>query len=283
MVLWPVVLQATGALIAQQCAPRTSSSRYVVSVATAVVLACVVLVVIVCHQDVERRVRSWFRAGIAPWIATAAIASTLLGAEREGVHRWLAAGPVSLHVSSVLSPWIIAMVFDAVSVRGWRWSSVALCVGLQCVHLAQPDLAQSIAVSLAVCVLAAAVNGPTVVRALLVSAMLSLSVLTSVRRDPLGAVAEVELILRHASSLAPWWLVAAISLIALWIALIARGPQRASTLSLALAAYATSVVAVGAITERFPVAYVGAGAGHVIGAYVLQFALWSRTKRASSE
>lgn len=275
MLALPIALQCVGAMIAAASGGHARPSRYLLSLAVALVLALVSALAIARQQHAQEKVESWFALGISPWIATALVAATLLTAGRDGVHRWLSLGPISLHVSSALAPFVIASVFDR-SRPSWRWSTTALCLPLQCVHFAQPDLAQSVAFALAVTALSVRAAGPRIARGSTALSVMALAAATALRRDPLGAVPEVEQIVRLAWRAGPWWWIAAVSLLVAWASTVALGPRGASSLSMAFAVYAAALPVIGAGTERFPVAWLGAGAGPVIGAFVMIRALWNR-------
>ena len=199
------------------------------------------------------------------WVALALALLTLAMPDREGVRRWLALGPIALHVSSVCAPVVLAGL-AAVRAQGSRWLAIGALLGLQCVHLAQPDAAQSTAVSLAALVIAALDRWSSRERALTSLSLAALTALTWARRDPLGAVPEVEQIVAYAWRAGPLWASGTLASVALWIGALAF---RRDALALGFAAYAAGAVVVAVSTERFPVLLVGAGAGPVLGAYVM--------------
>lgn len=91
---------------------------------------------------------SRFRRALRPalgWLGLAAIAllsATMLAPSALGVHRWLPLGPLSLHMSALVSPVILAacVVLHADERHLCAWSMALVTV---LVHVAQPDAAQA--------------------------------------------------------------------------------------------------------------------------------------------
>lgn len=256
----PLAMHGLGALVARQHAsmhPR----RFALGAIVAVIAAAVV---------------QWRGARPGARVAWAAVALTLLTLamrDRDGVRRWIALGPLALHASSACAPWVLAALSASRSPVAGPVSMRAMLplLVLQCVHLAQPDAAQSTAVTVAALVIAALQPQPVRTRekiatALALAALVALTVATWTRRDPLEAVAEVEQIV--AVAMRSGWALAGltISSAALWIGVLSF---RRDALALGLAAYAASAMIVAVITERFPVPLLGAGAGPMLGAYAM--------------
>jgi cell division protein FtsW (lipid II flippase) len=277
VMLAPVALQSLGALIAH-CA-HVGVRGHVVSAAIGLVYALVIGFAVANERAIREPIQR--SRGAIPWLLVAVVALTLVTAGRDGVRRWLPLGPFSLHASAVLAPWVLRSLRDGV-VRGHR-RALLLALCLQCVHLAQPDFGQAAAFALGSLVLVA--RGPLSIamRALFAASMLALAAVTVLRRDPLEAVDSVERIVALAAELGPAWLLASVAAMLAYIALVARGPRAPDALSLSLAAYGACAALVAVVTERFPVPWLGAGAGPVIGAMLSAAALFTQRSDARDD
>lgn len=245
----PLASHGLGALVAQRAS--LAPQRFVPGAMVAVIAA-----VIVATRPLHASPR---RA----WAALALALLTLAMPDREGVRRWLALGPIALHASSACAPWVLAGL-AAARARRSRWLALGALLGLQCAHLAQPDAAQSTAVSLGALVIVALDRYRALERGLMGLSLAALTALTWTRRDPLGAVPEVEQIVAYAFRAGPVLAAGALASIALWLSALSF---RRDALALGLAAYAAGAAVVAVSTERFPVALLGAGAGPMLGAY----------------
>ena len=197
--------------------------------------------------------------------------ATLRSAGMDGVHRWISLGPVRLQASAAFLPWLLAGV--GVSAPRLRALGLALVLGAQLVHLAQPDAAQATALALGLLPL---LVGGTLVRRgtglALAAALLLLAAASWTRVDPLAPVDHVERVLRLAFSWGPLWSLAAVIaqglLLLPWV--LARGQpgEAAARGRLAFALYFATTVGV-TFLGPFPVPVMGAGAGPVLGWYAL--------------
>lgn len=244
----PLTCHGLGALVAWRASLQPL--RFITGAVAAVIAAALVA---------ARPLRASVRGA---WVAVAMAVVTLAMPDRAGVRRWIALGPLALHASSLCAPVVLA----ALRAPGSRALALLALLGLQCVHLAQPDAAQSTAVSLAALVIAALDRWSAVERALTLLALATLTGLTWTRHDPLGAVPEVEQIVAYSWRAGLALASVVLGAIALWIGALSF---RRDALALGLASYAASAAVVAVVTERFPVPLVGAGAGPVLGAYAM--------------
>lgn len=206
-------------------------------------------------------------ARVAPWLALLLLAATLLGPGSQGVHRWVALGPLRLNASAALAPWLLLGLISRQD--GVRAAAAAAVVATQLLHVAQPDAAQATALALGAAPLLASrrVVPPALgIPALLLAA--GAAALAWARPDPLQPVAHVEGILLLARDQGPLALLGA--LVALGLALLplawaarggAPGARRA-----AAGASLYFLASIGAtFAGHFPVPLLGAGAGPVLG------------------
>ena len=220
-------------------------------------------------------------------VAVLLTASTLLFPGLDGVHRWLALGPVRLHASTVFAPWVL-LAISANLPRRFALS-VVLALAMSGLHAVQPDAGQGTAFALAVCALLARARLiPWPQRALGCAAVLALGLAAWLQPDPLAPVPHVERIVHLAAGQGLVLGVAAVLSLALlllpsvWTATRAPASEDpGAMLSVGLAVYFLATVLV---TElgNFPVPVLGAGAGPVLGWYAMAGMLVAAGRRSGT-
>lgn len=198
------------------------------------------------------------------------VAATMLGEGQQGVHRWLALGPIHVNAAMLLTPALV-VALAVLTEAGARWWLAAL-VTLSVLVL-QPDASQATGFTLALGVVA--VGLPTLsarFRWGLAVVAVSLAALSWTRPDPLAPVPEVEEVIGLAARLSP--LVAALCVLFLAAAVPApmfgtrRSPEepvrRAGRALSALLLVWSWAPALGA----FPVPLVGVGVSPILGAWL---------------
>lgn len=201
-------------------------------------------------------------------VASMAIWVTLLGPSMDGVHRWLALGPLRLNVSAAVAPWLLG---GLCAPGGSRTRAAAFVLVAQAAHVVQPDAGQ--ATALAAGAVPLLLGSPQMTRAVrgALAVVVSLAAAAAwLRDDPLPAVEHVERILVLASMKGPAVLTAAVLagvvLLLPFVALVQGRPRDAVGFALLLYLLASFVVT---FVGSFPVPVFGAGAGPVIGWYAL--------------
>lgn len=233
--------------------------------AAALLLACVVLV------PPTGRIRS--AGGLATILAalTLLAASLIFGPATEGVHRWLAVGPIVLHIGMLTIPALCVVL--ATQRLAIALPTVAAAMALV---WAQPDTASALALFCAVSFACAADarKGKWLLAVVALAGLL----LTVSQPDPLQAVPFVETAIGDAWRAMPW--LGALQALALILALVippavlARGAARRTAPALALAGAMTGFALAGLIAA-YPQPLVGYGASAVLG-YGLALALLQR-------
>jgi hypothetical protein len=221
--------------------------------------------------------RSWSQWGRLPLVlavtALVLLAATLLFPSIEGVHRWIALGPVRLNASAVTVPWLLLALW--VLLRQARPGFALGLVGItQVLHISQPDAGQATAFAAGALVLFGTARSLPKGWAAAGSALAVLGTAFAWgRADPLGPVPHVERILHLAAGQGvPWLLAALVALGALFlpmgygVAWLRSTRSEAAAMAVCLGVYFGGTLAV---TElgNFPVPVLGAGAGHVLGWY----------------
>jgi hypothetical protein len=212
-------------------------------------------------------------------LAALLIALTLADRGMYGVHRWLALGPLRVHASAALAPWLLFGALFAPS----RALSLAALLFTQLVHLAQPDAAQATALAVGALplLLDRTVVAPREGRATAL-AMVALACATWLRPDPLWPVEHVEGVFRVARTLGPLWLALVAAALACALAPFVSRTRATETITnargLSAARMATSAVLylstawVATTMGPYPVALFGAGAAPVFGWFALAVA-----------
>lgn len=193
--------------------------------------------------------------------ALALVAATLVGPDQQGVHRWLAAGPLFVNIAALVLP--AALV--AMARLGAQHRLVPIIATLLAAILAlQPDASQAFALALAgFAILVTDKRISALVTALCLFGIAALSLL---RADPLQPVAEVEQIIQLAHAAAPalaWVAVASLAAIPAILFALRLDDVAARALALYIAA-----ACVAPIFGWFPVPLVGAGMSFPLGLWL---------------
>ncbi|MDY7231680.1 FtsW/RodA/SpoVE family cell cycle protein [Hyalangium rubrum] len=224
----------------------------------------------------------------APLIAAAIgglLATTLLFPGLEGVHRWIALGPLRLNASSVVMPWFL-MAVGGLLIRARPALACGWVAAIQALHVLQPDSGQATALGVSAALLLWTTPS-TGTRWRVVASTLALlgAAAAWMRPDPLGAIPHVERILHLAANVgAPWLVASLLSVGALLTPAIHHAVRLFSRHSEAAPLAASLAVYFGLtfiVTElgNFPVPVLGAGASPVLGWYYL-FGLLHLSARA---
>ncbi|PTL80315.1 hypothetical protein [Vitiosangium sp. GDMCC 1.1324] len=229
--------------------------------------------------ELRARVLRWL-----PWLAFLALLATLVFPGIEHVHRWLSLGPIRLHASAAFLPWVLGGL--ASSSERARANSLALALGAQLIHLAQPDAAQATALALGL--LPLLWSGTLVRRGTglaLAGVFLMLAAGSWTRADPLLAVDHVERVLVLAFSRGVLWTLAAGVAGALVFVPLILSLRRTSTappgFGLSVTLYFTTTLGV-TFLGNFPVPVMGAGAGPVLGWYAMVTLLFALPPRVDT-
>jgi cell division protein FtsW (lipid II flippase) len=201
---------------------------------------------------------AWIGIALA---ALALVAATLFGPDQQGVHRWLAAGPLFVNIAALTLP--AALV--AMARLGAQHRLVPLIATLLAAILAlQPDASQAFALALGgFAILVTDKRLSALVTALCLFGIAALSLL---RADPLQPVAEVEQIIQLAHASAPalaWAAVASLAAIPAMLLALRLDDVAARALALYIAVACTAP-----LFGWFPVPLVGAGMSFPLGLWL---------------
>ena len=189
----------------------------------------------------------------------------------EGVHRWLAIGPVQIHAGSLLLPPMLVALLET------PWiTSVVAAFAVQVVLLLQPDAAQA-ASFCAAWVGIASVRGETRAREVIILSIL-LAAACMLRPDPLEPVPHVEGIVGMAAAQA--LILATAALVSLPVVPLALAWFLERRVGIVLAIYFVGLL-IAAWLGNHPVPIAGYGVSPILGYYsaVTMAALLGRARR----
>jgi hypothetical protein len=192
------------------------------------------------------------------------VAASLFGPAQQGVHRWLAIGPLSINLALLMLPM-------AVVALGWtreRASSWGLALAILGLLVLQPDASQATAFAGAVVLIVLRAPLSTPVRVGLAGGAAALAAFSWLRPDPLAPVPEVEEIVALAWGLTSVLAVAAVALILATSLAPMLGTRlagaRSSGIAVPLSAY--FLLAAGmTLFGAFPMPLLGIGMSPIVG------------------
>jgi len=218
---------------------------------------------------VKTAVRGSLPRSISTWSAAVAwclVASTLLSSGLDGVHRWQELGAIRVHPSQLLAP--VLLVFAARQRGRFLVRAHVVLLGLQAVHLLQPDAGQATAVGAGAAGFVLSMSGPRW-RYLLAFTYLATAAVTWLRFDPLLPAPYVEDIVGRAFALTPAaGVAAALSLALLVVAPLLDGrlePESRPAVVALVGYFFGSLVAVR--FGQFPVPLLGFAPSATLGAF----------------
>ncbi|WGM39783.1 hypothetical protein [Caulobacter sp. NIBR1757] len=201
------------------------------------------------------------------WLLPVGLLASFLSPGLEGVHRWLAFGPVQANVAMLLGP--AAVVAFAARMDFWPTGSWLALLAALALTVAQPDASQASALA-AVAVLAAwSFHARPRSRLILVALAIGAAVWAWQRPDPLAPVPEVEGVIGLAFAQSVSMGALALSL----MILTAVAPTLAATTSAArLPALSLGLFllawAAAPFLGAFPVPFLGIGPSPIVGAWL---------------
>lgn len=201
------------------------------------------------------------------WLLPVGLMASFLGPGLEGVHRWLALGPVQANVAMLLGPAFV--VAFAARMDFWPTGSWLALLAALALTAAQPDASQATALA-AVAVLAAwSFHARPRSRLILVALAIGAAVWAWQKPDPLAPVPEVEGVITLAFAQSVSMGALALSL----LILTAVAPTLAATSSATRLPALTLVLFllawVGApFLGAFPVPFLGMGPSPIVGAWL---------------
>jgi len=211
------------------------------------------------------------------------MAATMASSGIDGVHRWLALGPIRLHPAAIGAPLLLFTVVNLWQ-RQKTWFAISILATSFAIHVAQPDAGQATALAAATMALVAFSDKRYFARLVMVIGSLLGATWAWLRPDPLLPVSMVEDIVPRAFAMSVWLGVGATVALAMLPAAAIWHARRAQTNGLgcvyghALTAYFLANLVVVFIGE-FPTPVLGYGASPIWGA-ILGLGLLGSTAQA---
>lgn len=200
------------------------------------------------------------------WLLPAALLAGFLSPGLQGVHRWLALGPIQANIAMLLGP--AAVVAFAGRSDGYpvsSWIGLLAALGLT---VAQPDASQAAALAAVALLAAWFLPARPALRLLLAAVALGGAIWAGLRPDPLLPVPEVEGVVGLAFAQSAWLGALALAALLLTAAspLIGAAPRyRLPGLALGACLLAWSVAP---FLGAFPVPFLGLGPSPIVGAWL---------------
>ena len=192
------------------------------------------------------------------------VAASLFGPAQQGVHRWLAVGPLSINLALLMLPMAV-VALDWTRERASSWGLALAILGLL---VLQPDASQAMAFAGALVLIALRAPFSPPVRVGLVTVTAGLAAFSWLRPDPLAPVPEVEEIVALALGITPVLAVAAVVLIVATSLAPMLGTRLAGARSfgtgLPLSAYFLLTAGM-TIFGAFPMPLLGIGMSPIVG------------------
>ena len=185
----------------------------------------------------------------------------------DGVHRWINIGPVKLHISSILLPFLLISLWKLARNNYW-WLASITAVGISITLSLQPDAAQTTAFTLAILVVLGSMAKEHFLRWSFLMLMLPIMIIPWIFLDSLAPVPHVEDILTLANNLGSSWFISGfISLAILPSPFLFFSPQKYRSLSIGLAVYFIATLLT-PLFGHFPVPLMGYGISPILGYFI---------------
>ncbi|CAN5169885.1 hypothetical protein BH09PSE2_BH09PSE2_24700 [soil metagenome] len=200
-------------------------------------------------------------------LAPLGLAATFVAPGLSGVHRWVAAGPISFKMAELL---LATFVVAAASGRASFVVRLICTLAVLLLLIAQPDASQAVAVAGGAIAAILKSGAPSLRRALACVGIAVVAALALSRPDPLAPVPRVEGVLQLAAAYSH--LLAAAAVVALGVSasapLVLRSSAgAASAAAVGLSAY-FALAALAPLLGAFPVPLMGLGVSPILGAWL---------------
>lgn len=209
------------------------------------------------------------------------VAASLFGPAQQGVHRWLALGPLSINLALLMLPMAV-VALDWTRERAASWGLAFTILGLL---VLQPDASQATAFAGAMALIALRAPLSTSVRLGLAGVAAALAAFSWLRPDPLAPVPEVEEIVALAWSITPVLAVAAVVLIVATSLAPMLGARLAGKRPFGIAVPLSAYVLLTAgmtLFGAFPMPLMGIGMSPIVGFWLGVGLLAARLRPAPS-
>lgn len=193
----------------------------------------------------------------------------------EGVHRWIAIGPINLYVSVIVLPIIIINLWSLIK-NGNFMIAITSMICVSIILTLQPDASIMTAFTITSIILLWDKINPLSLTLLIVF-LSSLSIFTWVFLDGLAPVEYVEGIFKLVSDMGIiWFILGVISLIIMIIPFLIFPPKKNKRLSICFGIYFITIL-ISTVFGNFPIPLMGYGVSPIIG-YFISIMWFTKTK-----
>lgn len=182
----------------------------------------------------------------------------------EGVHRWVAVGPIRLYIASIVVPILIIGIWR-ISKKTNGWISLIISIGVSLLLALQPDASQTTAFIIPMAIILFNNIKNNSVRYSVLGVFFLITIFSWIYLDTLPPVAYVEDILKMVAEMGiVWFAIGIASLVILPFPFILFPPQNAKLLSRCLGLYFI-VVLLSTRVGNFPIPLMGYGISPILG------------------
>ena len=206
------------------------------------------------------------KAAISILISVMFLFTTFINSGVENVHRWIAIGPIKVHVAAIVLPIIIINLWKLLQSKSWWFSSIiVICVSV--ILVLQPDASMVTAFVISMIILLWNTTN-NIYRYFIVVLLNGLIIFSWIFLDGLAPVAYVEGIISLVASMGMIWLILGIiSLMILPLPFLFFPPKEHKLLSLSIGVYFI-VILISNLFGNFPVPLMGYGVSPIIGYFI---------------
>lgn len=206
------------------------------------------------------------KAAISILISVMFLFTTFINSGVENVHRWIAIGPIKVHVAAIVLPIIIINLWKLLQSKSWWFSGIiVICVSV--ILVLQPDASMVTAFVISMIILLWNTTN-NIYRYFIVVLLNGLIIFSWIFLDGLAPVAYVEGIISLVASMGMIWLILGIiSLMILPLPFLFFPPKEHKLLSLSIGVYFI-VILISNLFGNFPVPLMGYGVSPIIGYFI---------------
>lgn len=185
----------------------------------------------------------------------------------QGVHRWVAIGPIRFYVSSMILPGIIIGLWELLRKKNW-WPAYFFTFLITLLLTLQPDASQLTAFTFSMIILLIIRSGKEILKSCCAVALILFIAYSWINIDNLPPVAYVENIIQLVGSMGLIWSALGISsLLLLPLPFILFPPRNSKAVSICLGIYFSFVLA-STQFGNFPIPLMGYGISPIIGYFI---------------
>ena len=185
----------------------------------------------------------------------------------DGVHRWIAIGPVRINISMVVLPIIMVVLWELLNARG-LWVAATLVLIICILLFIQPDASQLTSFAVPMMIMLCSKTNKNIFRLMITGVGLVFIVVSWLFLDSLPPVSYVEGIVGLVASMGYIWLILGVlALVILPIPFLLFPPRNFRLVSVCIGLY-YSFVLLSTLIGNFPVPLMGYGISPILGYFI---------------